>query len=129
MVLHHEYEAFIGFTYVMQELNWRCLYLEKMPKLRNLLKKMSIEIQRCSEDVHQHLEELNVLQEGAFSQFFIAVCSYNCPLSFAFNVFDLFIIEGEQVLIRLIINSIKMQEETILSMDSELVIVSLLIYW
>ena len=33
LTLSTEHEAFIALTYVMQEMNWRCVYLNNTPKL------------------------------------------------------------------------------------------------
>jgi hypothetical protein len=33
IILPTDYDAFIAFTYILEELNWRCVYLENTPKL------------------------------------------------------------------------------------------------
>ena len=92
------------------------------PKLKNL---MDVTLKKVKDDsplIFSHFKKLQIMPEGAFSQIFIALGLYSCPLELACQIFDLFLLEGERVIQRLVINSLRYNEKKILRMrdDGEL---------
>lgn len=49
-----------------------------------------------------------MIPEGAYAQVFITLALYNCDEHISCCILDLFLLEGEKALVRLVINSIIM---------------------
>ena len=55
IILPTDYEAFIALTYLLEELNWRCVYLDNTPKLQSLVKAMMKKIKDEIPKIYSHL--------------------------------------------------------------------------
>lgn len=60
-ILNDEYDAFLGLMYIMQTLNWRCMYLHNTPKLQNLLLLIQKSIEDSCPELTSHLRSHDVL--------------------------------------------------------------------
>jgi undecaprenyl pyrophosphate phosphatase UppP len=71
--------------------------------------------------VYQHLTSNYLEVYGTFSSLFMTLFVYTCPFEQAARLFELFIIDGEMVLIKLLLRMIEVKEKKILSLqDMEL---------
>jgi hypothetical protein len=58
---------------------------------------------------------------AVFSQVFIALGLCNCPTDYSFQLIDMFLLEGEIVLQRLIVNSLSLSASKIIGIEDEFV--------
>lgn len=81
-----------------------------MAEIEALLKK------KCPK-VYKHLvttAQLNV--EAAFSSLFITLFIYDLPKEQAVRVFEMFLLDGEQLLIKMLVRMVKIKEKKILTL-------------
>jgi len=108
-------DAFKAFVYVMTVLNWKEVYLEGTPKLLNMLQQLDRLIELRLKDIHLHLAQ-ECVDISVFSHFFFTVCVYKFPLELSVRVFDMFLLEGEQVILNLILRMLEFQKDKILKL-------------
>eukprot|EP00347_Sterkiella_histriomuscorum_P007534 403348553 len=132
MIFLDEYEAFLALYYVMYTLNWRSVYNlsirdqfnedrqnSTQPKLQNLLKMIQKKLYNEIPKIYHFLQEKNILPAAVYSQLFLTLGLNNCSLDNAYQIIDLFLLEGEKVLIKIIVNCLKLKEKKILSFKQE----------
>ncbi|CDW78116.1 usp6 n-terminal-like protein [Stylonychia lemnae] len=132
MIFQDEYESFIALNYIMNVLNWRCVYLDNTPKLQNLMLIVQKKVYNECPKIYAHMQEYNVknrfpkiiqiLPSTVYSQIFITLGLYNCKIEHAMSIVDLFLLEGEKALFKLIINCMKLKQKKILSFNQDFVI-------
>lgn len=95
---------------------WRYLYTDGFPKLHDLTstlkERMSMEFPR----ILRHLQDNFLEVTGTFSPLFMTLFVYMTPLDVASRLFDLFLIDGEHVLLRVILRMIEINQRKILKM-------------
>jgi hypothetical protein len=77
-----------------------------------LKERMSMEFPR----ILRHLQDNCLEVTGTFSPLFMTLFVYMTPLDVASRLFDLFLIDGEHVLLRVILRMIEINQRKILKM-------------
>jgi len=125
-ILNKDYEAYIGLLYVMRTLNWRNFYLNKTPKLTNMCDLLFQSLGDHSEALLKHLSSQDLHPTACFSQTLLTLGIYSLPFPLACQVLDLFLLDGEQAIRKLIINSLMLFEQEILLTEDQLELYSLI---
>lgn len=107
IVLKDEFLAFLALYYIMFSINWRSIYAKNLGKLKNLLEIIDRKVFDESPKVWDLMKKQDVKPEGAFSQLLITIGLYNCPFETACAIMDLYLVEGEKVLYRILLSCIK----------------------
>jgi len=120
LLLHINKEelAFFTLVHIMYNCEWRGIYMEDMPKLTALLKQLSKEIKKHLPEIYSHLKKLEVDIAGLFSHIFLTIFVYRAPFDLAVKIFDLFLLEKENILISATINSLRICKDQILAYNS-----------
>ena len=110
--------AFWTFVQIMWTKDWRSMFLEGTPKLCSMLDALSNEILGQLPDLAAHMLHEDVGLATAFTQSLLTICTCGLPFELAVRVMDLFIIEGEKVLIGLIISTLRLKRTKLLQMTA-----------
>jgi len=88
---------------------WRFIYTEGFPKLQTLLgvlqERMQIEFPR----IYKHLQDNFLEIIGTFSPLFMTLFVYMTPLEVSSRLFELFLIDGEHVLLTIVLKMIELK--------------------
>ena len=95
---------------------WRFIYTNGFPKLQQLLAVLKDRMQAEFPRILNHLNQNFLEIVGTFSPLFMTLFVYMTPLDVASKLFELFLIDGEHVLIRLILRMIELKQRKILAM-------------
>jgi hypothetical protein len=112
-----ELTSFCTFFQVMRDKNWRELYKIGTPGLLSLISQTSQLVARLLPALHAHLNKVNV--DGCFSQFFLTVYLSSLPWEASLRVFDVFILEGADFLVNLLVKMLQLHQYQLLQMDEE----------
>ncbi|CAG9333224.1 unnamed protein product [Blepharisma stoltei] len=118
MYMHSEELAFWGFVGLMDKKNWRRIYEIHTPGLLELIKKLSSRIQTELPMIFKHFHNEGV-DFTVFSRYFITICSYRVPIKFAVRIMDVFLLEGEDELIKIIAKMLELKQKRILRLKQE----------
>ena len=99
--------------------NWRAIYTDDFPKLKSMSKILEEKIKLNFPEVLKHLSDNMLHIEGTFSSFFMTLYVYKCPLEIATRIFEIFILEGEQALIKALLRVIELRKRKILRLQDE----------
>jgi hypothetical protein len=66
--------------------------------------------------VLSHIEEQDLSLEAAFSPIFLTISIYHMPLDLAARIFEVFLIEGETFLIRLLMKMVELKQSKIITL-------------
>ena len=105
----------------MQKKNWRLVYTHNFPKLKSMTKLLEKRMQQEFPRVLNHLLD-NCLQiEGTFSPHFMTLYVYLTPVEIATRMFEIFLLDGDNALIRVLLHMIELKQKQILAKeDTEL---------
>lgn len=109
---HAKYHAFLTLAYLMHGLNWRCLYIPKYPKLKNLLDILDRRLKIDVPALHASLLPHKASWE-AFLRRFLRSFGMVGQASNKRELIDMFFIDGEVTLQRLLLNIVKVHKEAI----------------
>jgi hypothetical protein len=113
MHIQDEEKVFWCLIYLLNRKNWRQIYIEDMPKLMELIDEVE---QRLAEDfpaLDAHLKEQNFTAGAAFSPLFITLYIYQIEHQFAMKIFESFIFDGEEALMRVLWRMLALKQEKI----------------
>ena len=65
----------------------------------------------------QHLEDNSLVIEGTFSPHFMTLYVYLTPIEIATRLFELFILDGEMALVRILLRMIELKQKKILAKE------------
>lgn len=105
MLLYHiedEEKAFWCLIYVLHRRNWRMVYDNNTPKLLSLLNLLRERLNLYHPDLLAHLESEDLSMLAVFSPLFLTLYIYHIPLPISTRIFELFLLEGEVYLFRLL---------------------------
>lgn len=108
--------AFCLLVDIMKRYRWRELYIKGMPKLVKLTRMLEKRISTELPQLTSHFIESEINLFGLFSHYFLTIFLYSVPLAFGVRVFELFFIEGENVIVECIVNVLNIMQERILEM-------------
>jgi|LauGreDrversion4_2_1035121.scaffolds.fasta_scaffold592729_1 hypothetical protein len=97
------------------EHQWRDIFREDTPRLIDLLNRIEEKLKKKCPKVLNHLVQTTQLNvAAAFSSIFITLFVYDLPLDQAIRVFEMFLLDGERVLIKMLIRMVKSKQKKIL---------------
>lgn len=88
---------------------WRWIYIEGLPKLQSLLALLGERMEMEFPRILKHLSENFLEITGTFSPLFMTLFVYMTPFDVATKLFELFLVDGELVLIRVILKMIELK--------------------
>jgi len=123
LILHiiDEITAFCVLEEIMSGFKWRELYVQGMPKLLSLVATLKDKVKLHLPNLYNHIETNGVYFEGLFSPMFMTLFMSCAPLSLAVRIFDLFLVEGEDIILQCIINILELMQEQIMKFKREAV--------
>ena len=109
------------FSLMQQKWEWRWIYTEGLPKLQSLLQLLENHLQQEFPLIKKHLKDNCLEISGTFSPLFMTLFVYMTPFDVATRLFELFLLDGELVLIKLLLKMIEVKQRKILALeDTEL---------
>lgn len=106
---------------LMQKKNWRLVYTHNFPKLKSMTKLLEGRMQREFPRVLRHLKDNCLEIEGTFSPHFMTLYVYLTPIEIATRMFEIFLLDGDNALIRVLLHMIELKQRKILAKeDAEL---------
>ena len=109
------------FSLMQQKWEWRWIYTEGLPKLQSLLQLLEKHLQQEFPLIKKHLKDNCLEISGTFSPLFMTLFVYMTPFDVATRLFELFLLDGELVLIKLLLKMIEVKQRKILALeDTEL---------
>ena len=109
------------FSLMQQKWEWRWIYTEGLPKLQSLLQLLEKHLQQEFPLIKKHLRDNCLEISGTFSPLFMTLFVYMTPFDVATRLFELFLLDGELVLIKLLLKMIEVKQRKILALeDTEL---------
>ena len=93
----------------MQEKNYRLVYTHNFPKLKSMTKLLENRLQQEFPRVFRHLKNNFLEIEGTFSPHFMTLFVYLTPVEIATRLFEIFLLDGDNALIRIILHMIELK--------------------
>jgi hypothetical protein len=121
MLLMHipdEEDVFWCLIFIMYELDWRSIYYHHSSKIALMLHDLENHLSIHNKEVFHHLDEDEaVTMEASFSSQIITCFIYDVPFPLAMRIFELFLVEGEQVILDLLAGMITLKTDKILQLE------------
>ena len=112
-----EEDVFWGLHQLMQRKSWRMVYTHNFPKLKSITKLLESRIHQEFPRVLKHMKQNFMEVEGTFSPHFMTLYVYLTPIEIATRLFEIFLLDGENALIRMLLKMIALKQKAILSKD------------
>ena len=114
-VLENEEDSFYCFVHVMKTHGWRGCYDGTTSKLISFLDFLQCVLETAYSDVYQHVQfEIDESLVPVFASNIQTIFIRDCPNQIATHIFEVFLLDGEQVIFTLLVKMIELQEQTIL---------------
>lgn len=119
--LNSEKATFWIYVQIMEEKNWRDLFVETLPKLNRLLDVLRKKLLEKEPEILDYIENKfeDDIFSAMFSHYFISIFSYNVPLEYANRIFDFFWLMEEKIIIDSLIHLLNINKKKILKMELE----------
>lgn len=117
IIQQDEFVAFSTFYQIMRDKNWRKVYSIGTPGLLELLEKTYSRIETNMPTLHAHMRQANL--DGCLSQYFLTAFLSTLTWEDSLKVLDMFILEGADFLVNLIIKIFQLNQYELLQMDEE----------
>ena len=101
----------------MEKKNWRQVYTHNFPKLKSLTRLLETRLAKEFPKVLRHLKANYLEVEGTFSPHFMTLYVYLAPVEIATRLFEIFILDGEIAIIRVILRMIELKQKNILALE------------
>ena len=114
--------CFWTFYNLMQKNQWRNFFIDKTPKLLRMIDMLKENLKKKLKDLYEYFQEINFTDyyiDVIFSQFFLTLFTYYCPIDLSLRIIDLFWVYEENVIINSIINILILMKEKMKKMDNE----------
>ncbi|CAD8186251.1 unnamed protein product [Paramecium octaurelia] len=96
--------VFFIFLYIMKDQNWRVVFLEGFEGLRLKIDVLEQMMKKKIPELHKHFYDEGITDFFPFlSRFYMTLLMYNIPWRFSGMILDLFLIEGEEIIHKLIL--------------------------
>ena len=124
MNIPSEAQAFWTFVQIMTEKDWRSIFLyvlcsETTPKLLSLLEVLESEINKNLPDLNAFLQARELHFGMVFTQRLITLFACDGPVALAERVLDVFLYEGEYVLITLVLRMLQLKQHTLMAQSTD----------
>ena len=96
---------------------WRWIYTKDLPKLQSMLKHLEERLRIEFPRVLKHLNANYLEVSGTFSPLFMTLFVYMTPFETAAKLFELFILDGESVLLKMLLRMVELKERKILGLE------------
>ena len=107
-------DAFWCLVFVMYTREWRSIFSDDSAKITQLINDLEEYLRRKCRTVYLHMQQQQVATMAAsFSSQLITLFIYDMPFDAAIRVFELFLLDGEQVLVDLLAGMIQHKKSTI----------------
>ena len=116
-VLERPEDAFFALIYVMDQLNWRGIFLDNTPMLVKIMSELERSIKMVLPAIHKHFTDKEINLNIVFSQIFISLYIQEVPSHYATKIFDLFLLDGQEFLVKFIVKQLEMQATKIMKLD------------
>ena len=113
MHIQEEENVFWCLIYLLNRKNWRRIYMEEMPKLMDLMDYIEQKLQTDFPEIAEHLEEQCFTVGAAFSPLFITLYIYQIEHQYAMRIFESFLLDGEDTLLRVLFQMLRLKGEKI----------------
>ncbi len=106
-------------TFVKLMSKWREIYTKDTPRLIKMLNNLEKIFETSLPQLYQYFDKIDFLQYFAavFTQYFVTLFSYNCPIEYANRVIDFFWIYEEKIIYDCIIHIFDLQKFILMQMD------------
>ena len=114
--------CFWTFYNLMQRNQWRNFFIDKTPKLFRMVDMLKVNFKVKLKDLYEYFQEIKFTDyyiDVIFSQFFLTIFTYYCPIDLSLRIIDLFWVYEENVIINTIINILFLMKEEMKKMDNE----------
>ena len=111
MHIQDEEKTFWCLIYLLNRKNWRRIYTEDMPKLMELIDEVEQKLIEDYPNIEKHLRESDFTVGAAFSPIFITLYIYQIDHEYAMRIFEMFILDGEQALLRVLYRMLDLKGE------------------
>jgi hypothetical protein len=107
-------DAFYCFIHVMKKHDWRGCYDMGTTKQVQLLALLESMLETAYVDVYNHImTEIEISLVPCFSSLISTIFIYDSPENVALHIFDVFLLDGEQVIFTLLLKMIELKEKKI----------------
>ena len=110
-------DAFWCLVYVMFQRDWRSIFSDDAQRINQMINDMEAYLQRSCRAVHQHLVRQQATMAASFSSQLITLFIYGNDFSAAAKIFELFLLDGEQVLVDMLAGMIQHKKQKILQLE------------
>ncbi|ORY94066.1 rab-GTPase-TBC domain-domain-containing protein [Syncephalastrum racemosum] len=114
-----EEHAFAVLIKLMSQNGLRSQYTPNMETLHERLYQFDHILQQKIPQVHRHLETQGVRPSMYASQWFLTLFASRCPLPLTVRIFDLIMVEGTLVVLRVALALLWRSQDTLLTLDME----------
>lgn len=117
-----EQDAFWCLVYIMFEKNWREIYDKTSCKISLLISDFQSHLKRKNKSVYEHIKlDEGFTYEACITSQIITLFIYDCEFDQATRMFEMFLLDGEQVIVDLLVTFIEKQTNRIMQLtDFEL---------
>ncbi|CAD8088763.1 unnamed protein product [Paramecium sonneborni] len=96
--------VFFILLYIMKDQNWRTVFLEGFEGLKIKIDVLEQMMKKKIPELHKHFYDEGITDFFPFfSRFYMTLLMYNIPWRFSSMILDLFLIEGEEIIHKLIL--------------------------
>ena len=115
--MQHEEDVFWTLYYMMYIKGWRDIYANKSPKLAQIIKDFEAYLIAKVPEVHEHiLGEAGFSIAAVFTSQFVTLFIYDLSFEEATSIFELFLLDGEQVIVDLLATFVEKKKHQILQL-------------
>ena len=115
--LENEEDSFYCLVHVMQVHDWRGCFNMNTSKLVQLMEFLECVLETAWPQIYEHImEEIEISLVPCFSSIISTLFIYDSEEQTARQIFEVFLLDGEQVIFTLLLKMIEIKEEKILSM-------------
>ena len=107
-----EEQVFWCFYQIMHKYDWRSIFKQGFPKLMELSEYLNERLIEEFPRLLRHLEDnCLVVTQGIFTGHFMTFGMNNCPVEIAARLFEMFILDGEQSFMRLLLRMFELRQD------------------
>ena len=111
-------DAFWAFVFLMFERDWRTIFLDDAKKVGYLLADLEAYFKVYCKSVYRHvLNDEFASWEASFTSHLITLFICDNEFEHALRVMDLFMLEGEQILVDILATMVQIKKQKILQLD------------
>ena len=114
MLLHYlkdEEDSFFCLIHVLKVHDWRGCYAPETPKLIQFLEFLDCVLESAYTEIYKHImDEIEISISPAFISNIQTIFIRDCPHKVATQIFEVFLLDGQQVIFTLLMNMIRLKE-------------------